>query len=117
MNATQALGRAGEDLAADYYRRLGFTVIERNHRRPGGELDLVVRRGSLLVFCEVKSRGTDRFGVPAEAVRGRKQARIRRLAAGWMSDRRPGRVDVRFDVFSAIFRDGGVETMHIPDAF
>jgi putative endonuclease len=117
MNARSLLGRAGEDLAARHYRRLGYKVVERNHRRPGGEIDLVLRRGRLLVFCEVKTRSSDRWGVPAEAVNPIKQARLRRLAAGWMSDNRPGPVDVRFDVVSAMVRGSGIEIEHIPDAF
>jgi putative endonuclease len=117
MNARNALGRAGEDLAARHYRRLGFKVVERNHRRPGGEIDLVLRRGRVLVFCEVKTRSSDRWGVPAEAVHPVKQERLRRLAAGWMTDKRPGRVDVRFDVVSAMVRDGRIEIEHIADAF
>lgn len=117
MNARATLGRAGEDLATRYYRRLGFKIIERNHRRRGGEIDLVARRGRLLVFCEVKTRTSDRCGLPAEAVHPLKQQRLRRLAAGWMSEYRPGRVEIRFDVVSALVRDGRIELTHIPDAF
>jgi putative endonuclease len=117
MNARGRLGREGEDGAADLYRRMGFKVLDRNHRRPEGEIDLVVRRGRLLAFCEVKTRSTDRWGLPVEAVSPIKQARLRRLAAGWMKDNRPGRVDVRFDVVSALVGKQGIELTHIPDAF
>jgi putative endonuclease len=117
MDMRSELGRAGEERAARHLSRLGFKVIERNHRRREGEIDLIARRGRLIVFCEVKTRTSDRWGLPSEAVHPVKQMRLRRLAAGWLSERRPGRVDVRFDVISAIARNGDIELTHIPDAF
>lgn len=117
MNARAELGRAGEDLAVDLYRRSGFAVLERNYRCSLGEIDLVARRGGLLVFCEVKARRTDFFGSPAEAVGWAKQARLRRLAARWMSERRPGGVEVRFDVVAVVFGESGTDVMHISGAF
>ncbi len=118
MDARPQLGRDGEDLAARFYERRGFRVVERNYRSGRrGEIDLIVCRGSLVVFCEVKARGDDRWGLPAEAVDRAKQARLRRLAAAWLSERRPGPVELRFDVVSVIVRDGRREVTHIPDAF
>jgi putative endonuclease len=117
VNASQDLGRAGETKAADHYRNLGFKILDRNHTRPGGEIDLVVRRGRLLVFCEVKTRTSGRFGTPAEAVHPTKQARLRKLAAGWMREHHPGRVTVRFDVVSAMVRGDAIEIDHIENAF
>ena len=117
MDARTDLGRTGEDAAEKLYRKLGFSLVERNYRCPAGEIDLVVRRGPLVVFCEVKARRTDRWGEPAEAVGYAKQARLRRLAAAWLSERKPGSVEIRFDVVSVIVRPGRVELRHIPDAF
>jgi putative endonuclease len=117
MDARARLGRTGEDLAVAHYRRRGYTVLDRNYRCSGGEIDVVLRRGKVLVFCEVKARSSDRFGAPAEAVHPLKQDRIRRAAANWLVSRRPGRVDVRFDVFSVIVRAGRIEVGCIPDAF
>lgn len=68
MDARARLGRSGEDLAAAYYRRRGYDVLDRNYRCAGGELDLVLRRGRVVVFCEVKTRSGDRYGTPIEAV-------------------------------------------------
>ena len=78
----------------------------------GGELDLVLWRDGEIVFCEVKSRRSDRFGAAAEAVDWRKQRRIRSLAAQWLkANGRRGRV--RFDVATVT----GVEIDVIEGAF
>ncbi len=60
--AVRALGAEGEDLAARWYEDHGYEVLERNWRRREGEVDLIVRQGKTVVFCEVKTRTTDRFG-------------------------------------------------------
>jgi putative endonuclease len=117
MHARSKLGRRGEDAACDLYRRLGFRIVERNYRAGRGEIDLVVRRGDTVVFCEVKTRRTDQWGVPAEAVDRAKQARLRKLAAAWLAERRPGCVEVRFDVVSVIVRGDLPDVTHVPDAF
>jgi putative endonuclease len=117
MYARRVLWRSGEDLAASFYARRGFRILARNYRAPGGEIDVIARRGSLLVFCEVKARATERFGLPAEAVDRRKQARIKRLAGAWLSQNRPGRVTVRFDIVSVIVSGDRLELTHLPGAF
>jgi putative endonuclease len=116
MHQRALLGRAGEDAVAALYRRQGFDV-SRNYRAGRIEVDLIASRPGLVVFCEVKTRGSDRWGMPAEAVGYQKQARIRRAAAAWLSEHASGRVDVRFDVVSAIVRNGRLELTHIPNAF
>ncbi len=111
------MGREGEDLAVAFYRDLGFTIIERNYRCREGEIDLVVSSGRQLVFCEVKTRRTDRWGAPAEAVGALKQARLRKLASVWLAERRPGAAEVRFDVVSVVIRPEGPQLSHFPNAF
>ena len=117
MDARPALGRGGEDRAADLLRAKGFTILDRNFRCREGEVDVIARRHDTLVFCEVKTRRTDRWGTPAEAVGWRKQQRLRQLAAIWLQLHRPGRVTVRFDVVSVIVGERDVYVTHIPDAF
>ncbi len=113
----QALGAEGESSAAAWYEGQGYEILERNWRRREGEVDLIVRRGRTVAFCEVKTRSSDRFGTGAEAVVAPKRRRIRRLAARWLSELTPasGRelVEVRFDVVSIVA--GVVEV--IEDAF
>jgi putative endonuclease len=91
-------GRRGEELAAAWYRDHGFELVARNWRCPSGEVDLIARRGRLLVVCEVKSRRNDAYGGPAAAVGRVKQQRLRRLAAEWLATTGVRGVDVRFDV-------------------
>jgi putative endonuclease len=117
MNARRTLGATGESLAADLYRKLGFTIVDRNWRCNSGELDLVVACRDLLVFCEVKTRRSDFFGSPAEAVGYAKQARLRRLAAAWMSEHGDGWRNVRFDVVSVVIGETEPQITHLPDAF
>lgn len=95
------LGRWGEDLATRHYTAAGYRLIDRNWRGDGGEIDLVLDGGDHIVFCEVKTRSSVRFGAPAEAVDPRKQLRIRALALQWLHAH-GRRGDVRFDVASVL---------------
>ena len=90
---------------ARWYADAGYVVLARNWRVREGELDLIARSGSTIVFCEVKTRRSDAFGLPAEAVTPAKQARIRRLAVQWLADNAERAAGLRFDV-AAVKPDG-----------
>jgi putative endonuclease len=96
------LGAAGEAQAAAWYAAHGYVIVDRNWRCARGELDLVVRRGRELVFVEVKTRRTDRFGTPAEAVTLDKQRRLRVLAARYLAITGARAGHLRFDVVSIL---------------
>ena len=88
---------------AGWYTRAGWAVLDRNWRCREGELDLVVARGSVVVFCEVKTRRGGAFGEPVEAVTPAKVRRLRTLASRWLAARaaagQPARAgELRFDV-------------------
>ena len=87
----RGLGRRGEDAVARWYAERGMVVVARNWRCSGGEIDLVLGApdGSLVVFCEVKTRTGAAFGSPFEAVTAAKRRRLRRLAGRWMAEGRP----------------------------
>ena len=89
----------GERIAARHYRLRGYRIVGTNVRVAGNELDLIVRRGSRLVFVEVKERARDGFGGPIAAVDREKRRRVRRAAEAWLSAH-PGSAapDVRFEV-------------------
>lgn len=98
MRAKDAVGRYGERVAAAHLEARGLQVLDRNWRGPSGELDLVAMDGDELVVVEVKTRRSDAFGHPAEAVTRAKLGRLRRLAGQWLAahDVRPR--SVRVDV-------------------
>ena len=83
MADKDALGRRGEQLAADYLVGTGMVLVERNWRCALGEIDLVMRDGGETVFVEVKTRAGLGYGHPLEAITAAKLARLRRLAAAW----------------------------------
>jgi putative endonuclease len=84
VNAKDVLGRHGEQLAAEYLERSGMRILDRNWRCAEGELDIVAAQRRILVACEVKTRSSERFGTPLEAITRQKQRRLRRLAICWV---------------------------------
>jgi putative endonuclease len=103
----RARGTAGEDRAAAWYRDRGYEVVARNWRCREGEIDLIARRGPVLVVCEVKARSSVAFGSPLEAVTAAKQARLRRLALAWLEGAGPSvrGTALRFDVAAVLGGD------------
>jgi putative endonuclease len=119
VNPKRSLGDAGEELVARWYVDAGYRVLDRNWRCREGELDVVVARDGVLVFCEVKTRRSTAFGTPAEAVTVTKQRRLRTLAMRWLDEHPPARArTLRFDVASVLApRDGDVVIDVIEGAF
>jgi putative endonuclease len=114
----RAVGQAGEDAVAEWYAAAGYEVLDRNWRVREGELDLVVRDARSIVFCEVKTRRGDRFGLPVEAVTAQKRKRLRMLAGRWLAVHDSGPGSLRFDVAS-VRPDGrgGWDVEMLADAF
>jgi putative endonuclease len=100
--ARRALGAAGEARAARWYEARGYRIVDRNWRCREGELDLVVVRRGVLVVVEVKTRRSDRFGTPAEAVTPAKQQRLRQLALRYVAATGARPRSIRFDVVSIL---------------
>jgi putative endonuclease len=109
---TQLLGRWGEKVAADHLVAQGMVVLDRNWRTAAGEIDIVLRDGDAVVFCEVKTRRGSVFGDPAEAVTPSRSRRLRTLAAQWLAITRVRPSQVRFDVVKVVVSgsDGPVVT-------
>ena len=108
MQTKDALGRYGEALAARFLEKTGWSVLDRNWRCPSGELDIVARRADVLAVCDVKTRRSERFGTPQEAVTPAKLERLRRLAGLWTASH-PERFDtVRIDVIAVIVDQAGM---------
>lgn len=109
----RALGAHGENLAAQWYERHDYVVVDRNWRCREGEIDLVVSRGGLIVFCEVKTRTSSVYGSPAAAVTRTKQLRLRKLALLWLEMKQVRSRSLRFDVACVV----GGEVNVIESAF
>ena len=112
-----ARGRWGEDQAARLLIREGFEILDRNWVHRGedicGEIDIVARRASTVVICEVKTRRSTRYGGGAAAVTAAKQQRLRKMAMSWMRAHGFPDVDLRFDVIEIT----GVSVTHHEAAF
>lgn len=113
------LGAAGEAAAAAWLEARGYTIVARNVRTRYGEIDLVARQESLVVFVEVKSRTGEAFGHPAEAIMPLKQHRLARLAASYLHRWGLDHCAVRFDAISVRLDASATikEIEHTPDAF
>jgi putative endonuclease len=103
FDGRRLLGVRAEQMACDHLCAQGFEIVARNARVGRLELDVVARRGGLFVFCEVRSRSSDRLMTPAQSIDPRKVARVRQAAAKWLRDARSGPMQVRFDVASVLF--------------
>lgn len=114
----QSVGRRGERLAERYLLGQGYRTLERNWRWRRGEIDLVVERGDELVFVEVKTRRSHRFGIPEEAITARKQHKLIQAAQAYLGSL--GRQDAqwRIDVIAIdLDRQAGVQRIeHIENA-
>ena len=103
-----------ERRAAWWYRLHGYRILETNCWLEGAEIDLIVRRGRTLVFCEVKSKSGTRFGDPLEMVDEVKVRRLQRVADAWLARHPESRgLAVRFDLVAE--RAGRLQ--HVPNAF
>ncbi|WP_372728070.1 YraN family protein [Nocardioides sp.] len=98
----QALGAYGESVALRHLVEQGMVLLDRNWRCAGGEIDLVLRDGDVLVICEVKTRSSLACGSPHEAVGQLKLTRLRRLAARWLEEHGVRPRDVRIDLVAVL---------------
>ncbi len=117
--STKRIGRLGEQFATEYVERtLGWTVVDRNWRCRGGELDLIAQAADFTIFIEVKTRQGLTAGHPLDAVNPSKQVRLRRLVNWYLAEHRPVQpADVRIDVIGLLMRDESVIRMwHVRDA-
>lgn len=106
-------GRAYEQRAADFFVSQGFEVVARNWQAGHKELDLIVKKDRLVIFVEVKSSRSSKFGHPSERVDARKQKNLTAAAQRFIAEQKLSRVDFRFDVVT--FSKGKME--HYPNAF
>ena len=103
----KVLGKKGEKLVAEYLKKQGYKILEKNYRTPFGEADIIAEDGEEIAFIEVKTRTSDSYGQPSEAVGKDKQARYKRIAqCYWLQTGKEP--NARFDV-AEVYADGRIE--------
>ncbi|MEX0936205.1 MAG: YraN family protein [Gemmatimonadota bacterium] len=121
MGGRNRTGRRGEALAAEYLKRRGWRILDRNWRAGHRELDLVVRRASVVAFVEVKTRAHGGCGGPLESVTRHKRREIERAAAAWLQAEAgllEGVATLRFDALAVHLNAGrSPRFRHVPDAW
>jgi putative endonuclease len=110
------LGNRGEDIAAEHLLQKGYEILHRNWRYSRAEVDIIARIGNDWVFVEVKTRETDYFGYPEEAVTKAKQKQLQKAADAYL-EANPIEGEIRFDIVAVILNDAKQEIHHIEDAF
>jgi putative endonuclease len=105
LNAKDALGKHGEQLAAEYLQQAGFRILDRNWRCAEGEIDIVMVDRRVLVACEVKTRSGIGYGTPLEAITRQKVRRLRHLAIRWVQANGVLFDEVRVDAVE-VLKDG-----------
>jgi putative endonuclease len=117
-NKAHAWGRRGEDLAHRFLQRQGYCVVARNLKLRGvrAELDIVARYGDIIVFVEVKTRASDEFGMPEEAVDAEKREHLIRAASAYLHSAGARWERARFDIITVLF-EGTTKIEQIVDAF
>ncbi len=103
-----AAGRSGEEAAVRHLQKRGYRILARNFRRAFAEVDIIARHNEILVFVEVKTRSSLRFGAPAEAVHPSKQRRLSKIALDYMMQEELDGQCARFDVVSVLLDSHGM---------
>ena len=112
------LGRSGEKIAARFLKRNGYVILERNFSCLFGEIDIIARDGESIVFVEVRTKGSDEFGLPMESVQESKQRRLIKVAWSYIKSHKLYNAYFRFDLVSILVRqEGKPQICLIKDAF
>lgn len=117
MSTHLETGRIGEAEACRFVKEIGYKILEVNWRYKHLEVDIIAMDNDILVFIEVKTRKSTRYGLPFEAVNYHKQQKLNRAANLYISYKKH-RGDIRFDIISIISdQKNGLTVEHIRDAF
>lgn len=118
MQSRSEFGKAAETYVAKQLESQGYVIVERNARIGRLELDIVAKKASLLVFCEVRARSNTDFMDPEQSIDEKKIERIRRAAALWLQSRKLHDYrSIRFDVAAVTRKKDGFELRYYDSAF
>ncbi len=113
------VGKIGESLAIEHFKAKGYEIRAQNYRTRSGEIDLIVQRGKRIVFVEVKTRRSRKFGAPQAAVTPTKQRQISKIALNYLQTHKILDVPCQFDVVAIIlsWKFELITLQHIENAF
>lgn len=118
MPGSLSTGEMGENLAAEYYCKQGYTILQMNYRTRHGEIDIIAQKENLLIFVEVKSRKQNAIAAPREWVTRKKQEKIMMAADEFLVNFMINEPYVRFDVVEVTYKPDGTQNITcIQDAF
>ena len=110
------LGNKGEDLAAQFLQEKGYKILVRNYRYQKAEVDIIAKKGDLLLAVEVKTRSTPDFGNPQDFVKPKQIQQLVKVVDFYIQDQNL-EVEVRFDIVAIIKNKAGTKIEHLEDAF
>lgn len=110
------LVKEGELIAFMVLQRDGFTILETNWRFQKAEIDIIAKKDGFLIFTEVKTRGSKKFGKPSDAIDKKKIALYKDAVEGYL-EQHPSEDEIRFDVVNIIIGKDETQIEHIPNAF
>ena len=110
------LGKAGEDIAVEYLLNKGHRILARNYRYAKAEVDIISVYSDTIIFTEVKTRSTDKFGYPEESVNAKKKEMLREAMDHYLTENNI-KEEARFDIISIVINPQGTDVHHIEDAF
>ena len=117
MLSNRDLGKTGEEVAAEYLKKDGYKILEKNFRCRSGEIDIIAKKDSVVAFIEVKTRKSTLYGEPEESIDFLKVKRIRKSANYFICFKNLGDFDFSFDVISIKLVSGKFKIKHIRNAF
>ena len=116
MEKHNKLGKEGELIAFMVLQRDGFTILETNWRFQKAKIDIIARKDGFLIFTEVKTRGSKKFGKPSDAIDKKKIALYKDAVEGYL-ELYPSEDEIRFDVVNIIIGKDETQLEHIPNDF
>src|SRR3954468_8960586 len=116
MASHNDFGKKGEDAALDFLKKLGHEILVQNYRYSRAEVDIISRHQGIVIFTEVKTRSSEKFGYPEEFV-GKPKMKLMKEAAEEYLYRNNLETEVRFDIISVTPVKGELKVHHIEDAF
>ncbi|MCX7705200.1 MAG: YraN family protein [bacterium] len=114
MSDKRELGLEGEEIAVGFLKGKGYRILERNYRTKAGEIDIIAQKKKTIIFVEVKTRGSDKFGSPVEAVNNRKLSKLFTVASQYIQKHRFANCSIRFEVVSVVIQGNNWDCEIIP---